>query len=59
MGAEQYYCWDCCVEFNLSRGAVRIYYLDVEGELTAAGEEPRGGRQSAARRAAGGQSPVA
>jgi hypothetical protein len=36
VGSEQYYCWDCCVEFNLGRGAVRIYHLDADGELLAA-----------------------
>ncbi|MGE5676051.1 MAG: hypothetical protein ACM3XM_19610 [Mycobacterium leprae] len=36
VGSEQYYCWDCCVEFNVSRGAVRIYHLDADGELVAA-----------------------
>jgi hypothetical protein len=36
VGSEQYYCWDCCVEFNVGRGAVRIYHLDADGELVAA-----------------------
>lgn len=36
VGSEQYYCWDCCVEFNLGRGAVRIYHVDADGELIAA-----------------------
>ncbi|MCG0239665.1 MAG: hypothetical protein L6E13_10885 [Firmicutes bacterium] len=37
VGAEQYYCWDCCVEFRVVRGEVRVFYLDPDGELTAAG----------------------
>lgn len=36
VGSEQYYCWDCCVEFNVGRGLVRIYHLDADGELVAA-----------------------
>lgn len=36
VGSEQYYCWDCCVEFNVGRGAVRVYHLDADGELVAA-----------------------
>lgn len=36
MGSEQYYCWDCCIEFNTGRGAIRIYHLDADGELIAA-----------------------
>lgn len=35
VGSEQYYCWDCCVEFNTGRGAIRIYHLDADGELIA------------------------
>jgi len=38
VGSEQYYCWDCCVEFNTGRGAVRIYHLGADGELVAAAE---------------------
>lgn len=36
VGAEQYYCWDCCVEFSLARGGLRVYHLDADGELVAA-----------------------
>lgn len=46
VGSEQYYCWDCCVEFNVGRGAVRVFHLDADGELVAAathtGEEMSG-----------------
>jgi len=38
VGSEQYYCWDCCVEFNTARGAIRIYHLDPGGDLIAAEE---------------------
>lgn len=38
VGSEQYYCWDCCVEFNVGRGAVRIFHLDADGELVAAAQ---------------------
>lgn len=38
VGSEQYYCWDCCVEFNTARGAVRIWHVDADGELVAAAE---------------------
>lgn len=37
VGAEQFYCWDCCVEFRLARGAVRVYHVDADGELIATG----------------------
>lgn len=38
VGAGQYYCWDCCVEFSLTGGGVRIFHVDAEGELIA--QEP-------------------
>lgn len=41
VGSEQYYCWDCCVEFNLARGAIRIWHVDPEGELVAAAHNHR------------------
>lgn len=39
VGTEQYYCWDCCVEFNVAGSGVRIFQLDAEGELIAAEPE--------------------
>jgi hypothetical protein len=38
VGSEQYYCWDCCIEFNTGRGSIRIYHLDADGELIAAAQ---------------------
>jgi ribosomal protein L37AE/L43A len=35
VGLEQYYCWDCCVEWTAGEGGVHIYALDEEGELMA------------------------
>lgn len=40
VGSEQYYCWDCCIEFNMGRGVIRIYHLDADGELIAAATQP-------------------
>lgn len=36
VGSDQYYCWDCCVEFKIGKGSVRVYHLDADGELVAA-----------------------
>lgn len=46
VGSEQYYCWDCCIEFNTGRGSIRIYHLDADGELiaTATHQEAEGMR---------------
>lgn len=35
VGSEQYYCWDCCIEFAVTRGGVRLFRVDSEGELQA------------------------
>lgn len=42
VGSEQYYCWDCCIEFNTGRGSIRIYHLDADGELIAAAAQGAG-----------------
>lgn len=33
VGVDQFYCWDCCVEFNQGPLGTRIYRLDEEGSL--------------------------
>lgn len=35
VGVEQYYCWDCCVEFNNNTDRVVVYDLDEDGSLVA------------------------
>lgn len=35
VGTDQYYCWDCCVEFSLTKKGIQIYEVDPEGELVA------------------------
>ncbi|MGE5590746.1 MAG: hypothetical protein ACM3ZA_09065 [Bacillota bacterium] len=35
VGADQYYCWDCCVEFAVTKKGVQVFELDDEGELVA------------------------
>lgn len=41
VGSEQYYCWDCCVEFKRASGGIRIWHLDPDGELVAAAHHQR------------------
>ncbi len=36
VGTAQYYCWECCIEFSLGRGGLRVYHLNADGELIAA-----------------------
>jgi hypothetical protein len=35
VGAEQYYCWDCCVEYRKNKEGVDIFQVDEEGSLVA------------------------
>ncbi|HWR44903.1 hypothetical protein [Sporomusa sp.] len=34
VGADQYYCWDCCVEFMVRDQDVRIFNVESDGTLT-------------------------
>lgn len=35
VGSDQYYCWNCCLEFNYSRGRVNLYEVAEDGTLVA------------------------
>ncbi|MGI6449496.1 MAG: hypothetical protein ACOX3R_04105 [Desulfitobacteriia bacterium] len=36
VGVEQFYCWDCCVEFNShANSTVVVYDLEEDGTLIA------------------------
>jgi len=35
VGVEQYYCWDCCVEFSNASDQVVVYDLAEDGTLMA------------------------
>ncbi len=35
VGVEQYYCWNCCVEFNSHTDNMVVYDLDEDGSLVA------------------------
>jgi len=35
VGVEQYYCWNCCIEFNSNTDKVVVYDLDEDGTLVA------------------------
>lgn len=34
VGTDQYYCWDCCVEFVLQGQDVKIYNVQDDGTLS-------------------------
>lgn len=35
VGVDQYYCWDCCIEFNSHSDRVIVYDLEEDGSLVA------------------------
>lgn len=34
VGTGQYYCWDCFIEFSVTHHGVRMYRVEVDGELS-------------------------
>ncbi|TWH48912.1 hypothetical protein [Sporomusa sp. KB1] len=34
VGADQYYCGDCCVEFMIRNQDLKIYNVEADGTLT-------------------------
>ncbi len=34
VGADQYYCWDCCVEFTVRNRDLKVFNVEVDGTLT-------------------------
>ena len=35
VGAEQFYCWNCCIEFAIQGVNVKIFNIESDGTLTA------------------------
>lgn len=33
VGTDQYYCWDCYIEFAVTKQGVQLFEVDDEGEL--------------------------
>jgi hypothetical protein len=36
VGAGQYYCWECCVEFSVNGPDIKIFSVEMDGTLTDA-----------------------
>ncbi|MCL8207635.1 MAG: hypothetical protein K6V97_06135 [Actinomycetia bacterium] len=34
VGTGQFYCWDCFVEFAVSARGLRLYRVEIDGELS-------------------------
>ena len=37
VGTDQYYCWECCVEFLIKDAEVAVYNVEADGTLTLYG----------------------
>jgi hypothetical protein len=35
VGVEQYYCWDCCVEYRKGKEGIDVFQVDEDGSLVA------------------------
>ena len=35
VGADQYYCWECCVELVVKDDQVEVFTIDDDGTLVA------------------------
>lgn len=42
IGVEQYYCWNCFVEFNTMKDEVQIFQVAEDGSLVQPGDEDTG-----------------
>ena len=43
VGADQYYCWDCCVEFIMRGPKVTVFNVLPDGSLTLYADPAPGG----------------
>lgn len=34
VGTGQFYCWDCFIEFSVSARGLRLYRVELDGELS-------------------------
>ncbi|MGI6412755.1 MAG: hypothetical protein ACOXZ5_03705 [Syntrophomonadaceae bacterium] len=35
VGSDQYYCWNCYLEFNFAKGKTNLYQVAEDGSLIA------------------------
>jgi hypothetical protein len=40
IGANQFYCWGCFMEFNISGDEIRVYEVAEDGSLVAVEHHP-------------------
>ncbi|PKM76053.1 MAG: hypothetical protein CVU90_14480 [Firmicutes bacterium HGW-Firmicutes-15] len=40
VGSDQFYCWNCFLEFNYARGRLNLYEVGEDGSLISMDETP-------------------
>jgi hypothetical protein len=45
VGLNQYYCWDCCVEFIRKGEAVEVFSVESDGSLTLVSDSNQQGQE--------------
>ena len=40
VGSDQFYCWNCYLEFNYARGRLNLFEVGEDGSLIAMDETP-------------------
>ncbi|MGI6357411.1 MAG: hypothetical protein ACOX2K_01755 [Bacillota bacterium] len=40
VGHEQYYCWDCCLEYSKKKNGYRLFQVADDGSLISVEAEP-------------------
>lgn len=41
VGADQWFCWNCTVEWNVKRGRLSLYEVTEDGSLLAMTDAPQ------------------
>lgn len=34
VGVDQYFCWECCVEFAVNGEHMKVFHVEADGSLT-------------------------
>lgn len=35
VGVNNYYCWDCCLEYRIEKEGVQVFDIDEDGSLVS------------------------
>jgi len=58
VGTAQFYCWDCYIEFVVTKKGIQLFEVDDEGELVMLADDPEAGAGDASAQPAGVTQPT-